>query len=96
MKCYNKANSIFQYEQSGDLTKVKAEQAHARRVSSQLRTLLRDLELLRAQVQDSDLIAFDKLTQRSRDQTLKAIMDYLGLYVIYDAYIQCVNKLTHN
>lgn len=69
--------NIKKYEQSGDLTKVRVEQTNAARVTAQLRTLLRDLELLRSQVQENHLSEFDMLTQTTRDQTHKAIMEYL-------------------
>lgn len=69
---------FFQYEEKGEYTRVRMEQTHARRVASQLRTLLGELEALRRQVRNEDCPKFDKLTQTSRDQTLRAIMDYLG------------------
>lgn len=72
----HKAN-IIKYEENGDYARVRSEQTHARRVASQLRTLLRELESLRQQVRVEDRPRFDKLTQHSRDLTLKAIMDYL-------------------
>ncbi|XP_038217089.1 uncharacterized protein LOC119836001 isoform X2 [Zerene cesonia] len=72
----HKAN-ILKYEELGDYARVRSEQAHARRVASQLRSLLGELEALRRQVRTSDCTKFDQMTQRSRDLTLKAIMDYL-------------------
>ncbi|KAJ0170397.1 hypothetical protein K1T71_013768 [Dendrolimus kikuchii] len=74
----HKAN-IIKYEQNGDYARVRSEQMHARRVSSQLRTLLGEMEALRRQVRSDDWQQFDKRTQHSRDLTLKAIMDYLGV-----------------
>ncbi|XP_022130451.2 uncharacterized protein LOC111003965 isoform X2 [Pieris rapae] len=72
----HKAN-ILKYEETGDYSRVRSEQVHARRVSSQLRVLLGEMEALRRQVCCADRGRFDKLTQHSRDLTLKAIMDYL-------------------
>ncbi|XP_037293348.1 syntaxin-17 isoform X2 [Manduca sexta] len=72
----HKAN-IIKYEENGEYPRVRSEQVHARRVASQLRVLLAELETLRRQVRPEDLTKFDKLTQRSRDLTLRAIMDYL-------------------
>ncbi|XP_047509424.1 uncharacterized protein LOC125052553 isoform X2 [Pieris napi] len=72
----HKAN-ILKYEETGDYSRVRCEQVHARRVSSQLRALLGEMEALRRQVCCADRARFDKLTQHSRDLTLKAIMDYL-------------------
>ncbi|XP_045533202.1 uncharacterized protein LOC123720575 isoform X1 [Pieris brassicae] len=74
----HKAN-ILKYEETGDYSRVRCEQVHARRVSSQLRALLGEMEALRRQVCCADRARFDKLTQHSRDLTLKAIMDYLGV-----------------
>lgn len=69
---------MLQYEEAGQYARMRTEQAHARRVASQLRSLLGELEALRRQVQSQDVASFDRLTQRSRDLTLRAIMDYLG------------------
>ncbi|XP_060808001.1 uncharacterized protein LOC106137169 isoform X2 [Amyelois transitella] len=73
----HKAN-ILKYEESGEYTRVRAEQTNARRVASQLRVLLGELDCLRRQVRNEDLVRFDALTKRSRDNTLRAIVDYLG------------------
>ncbi|RVE53910.1 hypothetical protein evm_001313 [Chilo suppressalis] len=74
----HKAN-IIKYSENGDYGRVRSEQTHARRVSSQLRSLMAELESLRARVRVDDLPRFDRLTQRSRDDTLRAIVDYLGI-----------------
>ncbi|XP_013193408.2 uncharacterized protein LOC106137169 isoform X1 [Amyelois transitella] len=74
----HKAN-ILKYEESGEYTRVRAEQTNARRVASQLRVLLGELDCLRRQVRNEDLVRFDALTKRSRDNTLRAIVDYLGI-----------------
>lgn len=68
----------LQHEAAGRLARVRTEQAHARRVSAQLRALLVELGALRARVRPDQLAAFDARTQRSRDLTLRAIVDYLG------------------
>nr|XP_037876045.1 uncharacterized protein LOC101747035 isoform X3 [Bombyx mori] len=72
----HKAN-IIKYEEGGEYARVRSEQTHARRVASQLRALLGELEALRRRVRLDDLPRFDALTRSSRDNTLKAIMDYL-------------------
>lgn len=72
----HKAN-IIKYEEGGEYARVRSEQTHARRVASQLRALLGELEALRRRVRVDDLPRFDALTRSSRDNTLKAIMDYL-------------------
>ncbi|OWR43185.1 uncharacterized protein LOC133319733 isoform X1 [Danaus plexippus] len=74
----HKAN-IIKYEEACDYARVRSEQTHARRVASQLRTLLGELDSLRRQVRAEDVAEFDGRTQRSRDLTLRAIMDYLGV-----------------
>ncbi|CAH0718654.1 unnamed protein product, partial [Brenthis ino] len=71
--------NIIKYEETGQYARMRTEQAHARRVASQLRALLGELEALRRQVRSQDVTSFDRLTQRSRDLTLRAIMDYLGV-----------------
>ncbi|XP_045781256.1 uncharacterized protein LOC123878186 isoform X2 [Maniola jurtina] len=72
----HKAN-IIKYEELGQYARVRSEQTHARRVAAQLRSLLNELEALRRQVRAADVPRFDRLTERSRDHTLRAIMDYL-------------------
>ncbi|XP_045781258.1 uncharacterized protein LOC123878186 isoform X4 [Maniola jurtina] len=74
----HKAN-IIKYEELGQYARVRSEQTHARRVAAQLRSLLNELEALRRQVRAADVPRFDRLTERSRDHTLRAIMDYLGV-----------------
>ncbi|KAJ8707911.1 hypothetical protein PYW08_010277 [Mythimna loreyi] len=73
----HKAN-IIKYEEQGELVRARAEQTHARRVASQLRGLLHELDALRRQVREADRARFDAQTQRARDNTLRAIVDYLG------------------
>ncbi|XP_046974471.1 uncharacterized protein LOC124540797 isoform X2 [Vanessa cardui] len=72
----HKAN-IIKYEEAEEYARVRSEQVHARRVAAQLRALLGELDALRRQVRAQDVPRFDRLTQRSRDLTLRAIMDYL-------------------
>nr|XP_026501782.1 uncharacterized protein LOC113404915 isoform X3 [Vanessa tameamea] len=74
----HKAN-IIKYEEAEEYGRVRSEQVHARRVAAQLRALLGEMDALRRQVRAQDVPHFDRLTQRSRDLTLKAIMDYLGV-----------------
>nr|XP_049706038.1 LOW QUALITY PROTEIN: uncharacterized protein LOC110383297 [Helicoverpa armigera] len=61
----------------GAWTRARGEQTHARRVAAQLRALLAELDALRRRVRAADLPRFDARTQRSRDTTLRAIVDYL-------------------
>ncbi|XP_063370397.1 uncharacterized protein LOC134658673 [Cydia amplana] len=72
----HKAN-IIKHEEAGQYAQVRREQAGAGRAAARLRSLLAELAALRARVRDPDRQAFDTRTQRSRDLTLQAIMDYL-------------------
>ncbi|XP_063898489.1 uncharacterized protein LOC110383297 isoform X2 [Helicoverpa armigera] len=72
----HKAN-IIKYSAEGAWTRARGEQTHARRVAAQLRALLAELDALRRRVRAADLPRFDARTQRSRDTTLRAIVDYL-------------------
>ncbi|XP_047037872.1 uncharacterized protein LOC124643070 isoform X3 [Helicoverpa zea] len=72
----HKAN-IIKYSAAGEWTRARGEQTHARRVAAQLRALLAELDALRRRVRAADLPRFDARTQRSRDTTLRAIVDYL-------------------
>ncbi|XP_068624362.1 syntaxin-17 [Battus philenor] len=74
----HKAN-IVKYGESGETARVRAEQTNARRVAGQLRVLLSEMDALRGQVRREDWPRFDALTQRTRDHTLRAIVDYLGV-----------------
>ncbi|XP_026745415.1 uncharacterized protein LOC113506778 isoform X2 [Trichoplusia ni] len=72
----HKAN-IIKYEEQGQYTAARAEQSAARRVAGQLRALLLEMDALRRRVREPDRARFDTLTQRARDTTLRAIVDYL-------------------
>ncbi|XP_063390177.1 syntaxin-17 isoform X1 [Cydia fagiglandana] len=74
----HKAN-IIKHEEAGQYAQVRREQAGAGRAAARLRSLLAELSALRGRVREPDRQAFDTRTQRSRDLTLQAIMDYLGL-----------------
>lgn len=69
---------VCQYEQSGQWALVRAEQARAGRAAQQLRALLAQLDALRGRVRDDERPRFDNLTSRSRELTLRAVVDYLG------------------
>lgn len=69
---------MVQYEAQGEYAAARAEQSAARRVAAQLRALLLELDALRRRVREPDRARFDTLTQRARDTTLRAIVDYLG------------------
>ncbi|KAM3957000.1 LOW QUALITY PROTEIN: syntaxin 17 [Aphomia sociella] len=73
----HKAN-IIKYQESGEYSRVRGEQ-RARRAAAQLRSLLGELDALRGRVRHADRARFDRLTQRARDLTLRAVVDYLGI-----------------
>jgi hypothetical protein len=54
------------------------EQVNASRIVKQLKQLIHEMDMLRGQVLDSDIAAFDKLIAKSRTSTLDAIKEYLG------------------
>lgn len=54
------------------------EQVNASRIVKQLKQLLHDMDILRSQVLDNDIAAFDRLTTQSRTSTIQAIKEYLG------------------
>ncbi|KPJ04527.1 hypothetical protein RR46_01021 [Papilio xuthus] len=76
-------HQVPNYGESGDTRRLRAEQTHARRVAGQLRALLAEMDALRAQVREEDRARFDAMTQRTRDLTLRAIVDYLGESLLY-------------
>lgn len=57
---------------------MHCEQINATRLIKQLKALIYEMDMLRSQVQDSDLQKFDTLTDRARINAQDAIKDYLG------------------
>lgn len=87
---------VCQYEESGELARARGEQRQARRVAAQLRALLLELDALRRQVRAADRARFDALTQRSRDTTLKAVVDYLGQSRRYIAHPVLIRRVAES
>lgn len=54
------------------------EQINATRLIKQLKGLIYEIDMLRSQVQDSDLQKFDSLTDQARTNAQDAIKEYLG------------------
>jgi syntaxin 17 len=54
------------------------EQINATRLIKQLKGLIYEIDMLRSQVQDSDLQKFDSLTDQARKDAQDAIKEYLG------------------
>ncbi|KAJ9600459.1 hypothetical protein L9F63_009229, partial [Diploptera punctata] len=67
------------FEQMGDWEKMHREQINATRLIKQLKALLYEMDMLRNQVQESDLKKFDKLTDDARNSAQDAIKEYLVL-----------------
>nr|CAD7429521.1 unnamed protein product [Timema monikensis] len=67
------------FQSINDWDKVHREQINATRLLKQLKALLSEMDVLRGQVQNSDLDKFDKLTSSARDSAAKAIDEYLAL-----------------
>ncbi|XP_046734307.1 syntaxin-17 [Diprion similis] len=71
--------NIAKLKQTGDWDRIYKEQANASRLVKQLKQLLYEMDVLRGQVQDSDIAKFDQLTAYSRESTMNAIKEYLAL-----------------
>jgi syntaxin 17 len=54
------------------------EQVNATRLIKQMKSLIYEIDMLRSQVQDSDLQKFDRLTEQARKNAQDAIKEYLG------------------
>jgi syntaxin 17 len=54
------------------------EQVNATRLIKQMKGLIYEIDMLRSQVQDSDLQKFDSLTEQARKNAQDAIKEYLG------------------
>lgn len=68
----------MQFRSLRDWDQVYKEQVNASRIVKQLKQLLHDMDILRSQVLDNDIAAFDRLTTQSRTSTIQAIKEYLG------------------
>lgn len=72
-------NNIKKYESQQDWEKVRKEHINVSRIVKQLKELLYQMDTLRAQVLDSDINEFDKLTATARSSMMNAIEEYLVL-----------------
>jgi syntaxin 17 len=70
--------SCWQFQQLGDWDRMRCEQINATRLIKQLKALIYEMDMLRSQVQDSDLQKFDRLTYQARKDAQDAIKEYLG------------------
>ncbi|XP_021916917.1 syntaxin-17 isoform X2 [Zootermopsis nevadensis] len=71
--------TLAKFQQLGDWDRMHCEQINATRLIKQLKALIYEMDMLRSQVQDSDLQKFDTLTDRARKNAQDAIKDYLVL-----------------
>ncbi|XP_043683217.1 syntaxin-17 [Vespula pensylvanica] len=72
-------SNIKKYEAQHDWEKVRKEHVNVSRIVKQLKELLYQMDTLRAQVLDSDINEFDKLTATARSNMMNAIQEYLVL-----------------
>lgn len=72
-------SNIERFQHVGDWAKMHREQINATRLIKQLKALLYEMDMLRNQVQDSDLRKFDELTNSARNTAQDAIKEYLVL-----------------
>lgn len=70
---------FIQYQKQHEWDRVRIEQNNASRLIKQLKQLLYEMDMLRSQVQDSDLDKFDANTIKSRQTVQNVITDYLGV-----------------
>ncbi|KAG7187720.1 hypothetical protein KM043_016774 [Ampulex compressa] len=71
--------NIKKYENQHDWEKVHKEHINVSRIIRQLKELLYQMDTLRAQVLDTDINQFDKLTANARSNIMNAIKEYLEL-----------------
>ncbi|KAJ8674007.1 hypothetical protein QAD02_005269 [Eretmocerus hayati] len=72
-------NNIKKYQAAQDWERVYVEQISASRIVKQLKQLLYEMDTLRNQVMDCDIATFDKLTMKSKTNTLNGIKEYTEL-----------------
>lgn len=71
--------NIAKLQETGEWNRVFKEQVNASRLVKQLKHLLYEMDVLRGQVQDSDIPKFDKLTAFARASSMNAIEEYMEL-----------------
>ncbi|XP_076241455.1 syntaxin 17 [Calliopsis andreniformis] len=72
-------NNIQKYQAQQEWEKMYKEHVNVSRIVKQLKELLYQMDTLRAQVLDSDINQFDKLTANARTSITDAIKEYLEL-----------------
>nr|XP_034173664.1 syntaxin-17 [Osmia lignaria] len=71
--------NIQKYQAEHDWEKMYKEHMNVSRIIKQLKELLYQMDTLRAQVLDSDINEFDKLTGNARSSIMNAVNEYLEL-----------------
>ncbi|XP_003705674.1 syntaxin 17 [Megachile rotundata] len=72
-------SNIEKYQAQHDWEKMYREHMNVSRIVKQLKELLYQMDTLRAQVLDSDIEQFDKLTGNARSSIMNAVKEYLEL-----------------
>ncbi|KZC04907.1 PREDICTED: syntaxin-17 [Dufourea novaeangliae] len=72
-------SNIQKYQAQRDWERMHKEHINVSRIVKQLKELLYQMDTLRAQVLDSDIKQFDKLTASARTSMMNAIKEYLEL-----------------
>ncbi|CAL7935499.1 unnamed protein product [Xylocopa violacea] len=72
-------SNIQKYEGQHDWEKMHKEHINVTRIIKQLKELLYQMDTLRAQVLDSDINQFDKLTASARASIMNAVTEYMEL-----------------
>ncbi|XP_029052267.1 syntaxin-17 [Osmia bicornis bicornis] len=72
-------SNIQKYQAQHDWEKMYKEHMNVSRIIKQLKELLYQMDTLRAQVLDSDINQFDKLTGNARSSIMNAVNEYLEL-----------------
>lgn len=72
-------SNIQKYEAQHDWERMHKEHMNVARIIKQLKELLYQMDTLRAQVLDSDINQFDKLTANARASIMNAVREYMEL-----------------
>lgn len=75
---------LLQCQRTGDWVGARREQASANVVIKQLRTLVKEMDVLRSRVIDSDVHKFDKLINDSRQSALNILQEYIGNFINFE------------
>ncbi|CAK9797895.1 STX17 [Anthophora quadrimaculata] len=72
-------NNIQKYQAQQEWEKINKENMNVSRIIKQLKELLYQIDTLRAQVLDTDINEFDKLTANARASIMDAVREYMEL-----------------